>query len=216
MFIISGSIFLGGAKPTSKRFLSIISKAFLPVFRHKNLKMIWSGYKAFLTAIIKHDNTLLNVVLTFFYKTWPYKFPDKLCLLVEFIEGLYSQYPFEISKILVFRKLVAKLIACMKDSNVIVADKCLIIFKHDDLVNVFINDFNFGESILKNIVSNIKLHWSEDIKTISKLVLSKLKNNHGQILESATDEVLSFINSVQFNQDNDDLWEILKFDLRAD
>lgn len=193
-----------------------MERTILQTFKNKNLKSFWNNYKTFLTNLIKEDRSVLLIVINFIYKSWPSKLPDKICTIIEFYELLVSIYQSELIKLPNFKKITSKIISSTMDLNILVADKSLIIFKNDTLLKMFINDFKFGNKILLNLIDNIKNHWCDDIKSISKLVLSKIKSSYPDSIEELDNDSKNYISLIQFSQATDELWELLRFELKAD
>ena len=211
------SIYIGLNKPINKRYLSIFSRSILPIFKQKNVKVIWVGFKNFMLSLLKYDHeSFLPIIINFLYKSWPSKNPEKICLIIELIEIIYPLYKTMLIKLLPFKKIILKVVSSIKDMNVIIADKSLIIFKHDDFLYLFFDEFKLENKIIENLVENLKKHWSDDIKSISKLVLSKIKNNYPNIMNTISKELTDYIEMINISQENDDLWEVLKYDLKAD
>ena len=215
-FDILKSIYSGLNKPISKKFLNILERTILQTFKNKNLKLFWNNYKSFLISLIKEDNSVLLVITNFLYKSWPSRYPEKVCMLIDFVEIMINQYKTELLKLANFKRIASKIVTSIKDLNILVADKALIIFKNDVILKMMIDDFNWGNKIIVNIVQNIKNHWCEDIKGISLLVLSKFKNTYPNLFENVDLETKSYISTLKFSQATDELWEALRFELKAD
>lgn len=215
-FDLLKSIFLGLNKPLSKKNSLLLERTILYTFKNKQLKSFWSNYKIFLLSLIKEDLYVLQITINFIYKSWPSRYPDKIVLVIEFLETLLSLYFNEMIKYSNFKKICSKIVVSISDMNIIVADKALISFKNDQLMKIMINEFNYGIKIINAIVFNIKNHWCDDIKNISKLVLSKIKSVYPNIMSDLDKNTIMFIDSIQFSQGAEDLWELLRFELKAD
>lgn len=209
-------IFLGLNKPLSKKNSLLLERTILYTFKNKQLKSFWINYKNFLLCLIKEDICVLQITINFIYKSWPCRYPDKIVLVIEFLETLFSLYQSEMIKLSNFKKICSKIIVTMSDMNIIVADKALISLKNDQLLKTIINEFNYGLKVINLLVYNIKNHWCDDIKNISKLVLSKIKTAHPNLLAELDKATIMFIDSIQFSQGAEDLWELLRFELKAD
>lgn len=220
------SIYLGLNKPILSKYVNLFNKRILNIFKHKQIKSFWNNLKTFIIDLINFDkDSFLNNLIVFMYKSWPNKNPDKICYLIELIEAIFINMNEDNNKkdnknilfnCIYFVKLSNKIINSITNLNVVVADKTLILFKHDELLNFFIDDCKLINVLLTKLIENIKNHWSDEIKSISKLVLSKIKNNKPECLSQCNEEVIKYINSIQFSQDNEYLWDLIKYELKAD
>jgi hypothetical protein len=215
--ILLESIYSGLNKPINKKYLYILERTILQTFKNKNLKSFWNNYKTFLISLIKEDNSVLLIVVNFLYKSWPARNPEKICLTIELYENLVNSYQSELVKLPFFKKLTSKIITSIKDLNIIVSDKAMIMFKNDNLMKVCFADFKLGPKIITNLIDNIKNHWYDEIKAISKLVLAKIKNNYPSEVETLDQELRDYVKTIQFSQEqHDELWEMMRFELKAD
>ena len=195
----------------------------MPLFKHSNLKYFWLNLKSFLTAIITHDKSFLVPLLEFLYKSWPSRYPEKVISYIEFIEYLFNTFTEDLvcekntenTLILVFKKLCSKLLSNIKDDNLLISDKTLILFKNNKFLDLF-NEYKFETRIIIYLTDNIKIHWSEEIKGISKLVLSRFKSYSPDSFEQIDNELKNYIENLNLSNISEEIWDILRFDLKAD
>ena len=69
--------------------------------------------------------------------------------------------------------------------------------------------------ISKNLIENIKSHWSDEINLISKLVISRLVENDKDFLNEVDVEDRIFILGLNLAEYKEEMWGV-HFDLKAD
>ena len=69
--------------------------------------------------------------------------------------------------------------------------------------------------MVKNLVGNIKDHWSDEIQLISKLVIAKLLNFHKEFIEKIGKDDRLFIDKIDISEYKEEIWGV-HFDLKAD
>lgn len=113
------------------------------------------------------------------------------------------------------RKIQHKILISLKDSNFLIADRSMVIFKNEKIIAQFISS-KLDSKLIDNLISNIKFHWSQDIKMISNLVIIKIISSFSEILSNLSEENKKIIQAINnINTQNEDIWNI-QFNLKAD
>ena len=96
-------------------------------------------------------------------------------------------------------------------------------FRDEKTVNLFLS-LKIDQHLLKSLIENLKSHWSKykdiyfrDIQILSKLVISKIYSLDKNIFDKLDDDMKKIIdkNSISTNV-SDEIWDLLKFNLKAD
>jgi len=113
-------------------------------------------------------------------------------------------------------KILYKLLISLKDTNFLIADRSMVMFKNEKIIKQFINN-NFEYKLIDNLIYNIKFHWSQDIKMISNLVTIKIIKMFPEIFSNISDENKMYIQVLNSNMNTqkEDIWDI-HFNLIAD
>ena len=113
------------------------------------------------------------------------------------------------------RKIQHKILISLKDTNFLIADRSMVIFKSEKIISQFISS-KLDFKLIDNLIYNIKFHWSQDIKMISNLVIIKIISTFPEILSNLSEEKKKFIQAINnIKVQNEDIWDI-QFNLKAD
>lgn len=113
------------------------------------------------------------------------------------------------------RKIQHKILISLKDSNFLIADRSMVIFKNERTIEQFISS-KLDSKLIENLIYNIRFHWSQDIKMISNLVIIKVISTFPEILTNLSEENKNYIQAINnIKAQNEDIWDI-RFNLKAD
>lgn len=114
------------------------------------------------------------------------------------------------------KKILNKILYSLKDSNFLIADRSMVIFKNEKIINQFISN-SLDNKLIENLIYNVKYHWSQDIKMISNLVIMKIISYSPDIISNLSEETKKLIQVINnnINTEKEDVWDI-HFNLKAD
>jgi len=113
------------------------------------------------------------------------------------------------------KKIQHKILISLKDSNFLIADRSMVIFKNQNIISQFISS-KLDSKLIDNLIFNIKFHWSQDIKMISNLVIIKVISTFPEIICNLSEENTKYIQAINNQKaQSDDIWDI-QFNLKAD
>ena len=97
----------------------------------------------------------------------------------------------------------------------LIADRSLIFFKNENFI-VELYKANLQISFLSQLVQNIENHWSQEIKIISRIVISRLSKRDDKLLSNLSEKELKVIEDFKFDiTESEDIWDI-QFNLKVD
>ena len=71
-------------------------------------------------------------------------------------------------------------------------------------------------SFLSKLVENIENHWSQEIKIISRIVISRLSKRDEKLLNNLSEAEKKIIDDFKFDiNESEDIWDI-QFNLKGD
>jgi hypothetical protein len=107
------------------------------------------------------------------------------------------------------KRLLLKVIGCLSDTNFLIADKCLVLFKNDTFLKVCFT-YKLEDKIIDRLICNMKEHWSEEIGLLSKLAVSRLIAYDKELINKREE-----LKEINLSSLNEELWNF-RFDLKAD
>lgn len=113
------------------------------------------------------------------------------------------------------KKIQHKILISLKDTNFLIADRSMVIFKNEKIIAQFISS-KLDSKLIDNLIHNIRFHWSQDIKMISNLVIIKVISSFPETLGNLSEENKKYIQAINnLKAQNEDIWDI-QFNLKAD
>ena len=97
----------------------------------------------------------------------------------------------------------------------LIADRSLIYFKNESFILVLYK-LSLEKKFIKEIIGNIEKHWSQEIKIISKIVVTKLIKRDEKIKECLTNKEKRILDEFKIDlAETEDIWDI-HFNLKGD
>ena len=56
--------------------------------KNQYFKYFWTNYKNLISQLMTYDSEFIEVTLTFLNKTWPVRYPDKICNYIDLSENV--------------------------------------------------------------------------------------------------------------------------------
>lgn len=220
-------ILLGAKKPINESYLSIVSDVICPLLKCKTL-FKQPVLKDTLVKLMNYDKNFLNLILSFLVRTWPVRYPERIILYLDIIENLFSgpgqQLESEIKmndKILteinedVITALLKKIKCCFSDPSFLIADRSLVFFKNENFI-LLLYKYNLQKAFLSKLIENITKHWSQEIKIISRIVISKITKRDEKLMDCLTQKEKKIIDDFKFDMnESEDIWDV-HFTLKGD
>ena len=168
---------------------------------------------------MKFDSTACNAILAFLIRTWPVRYPERIIVYLDIIETIFNSE--EEKNILsdieesTLHTLLNKIKCCFSDQSFLIADRSLIFFKNEKFI-VLLYKYNLEHVFLSKLVENIENHWSQEIKIISRIVISKIAKRDENILMLLNENEKKIVNEFKFDiNESEDIWDI-HFNLKGD
>jgi hypothetical protein len=211
-------VLLGVKLPISEYYLNLITNIICPLLKCKNVcKSIM--LKETIIKLMNFNKKYLNLILSYLIKTWPIRYPERIMVYLDLIENVFNAQNdttilFNVDEKLML-SLLKKIITCFSDESFLIGDRSLIYFKNEHFI-ITIYRLNLQKKVMDTLLKNIKTHWSQEIKIISKIVISKLMKRDEKIEEMISKEDKEIIDKLEFDiGESEDIWDI-QFNLKGD
>jgi hypothetical protein len=175
--------------------------------------------KETIIKLMNFNKKYLNLILSYLIKTWPIRYPERIMVYLDLIENVFNAQNdttilFNVDEKLML-SLLKKIITCFSDESFLIGDRSLIYFKNEHFI-ITIYRLNLQKKVMDTLLKNIKTHWSQEIKIISKIVISKLMKRDEKIEEMISKEDKEIIDKLEFDiGESEDIWDI-QFNLKGD
>ena len=230
------SILLGVRRPINNSNIQIVTNIICPLLKNKAV-FKQSILKESLIKLMTFDEKYLNAILSYLLKSWPIRFPEIIIVYLDIIENLFTNKDTKnedniessrkkrgsLREILdstlvdtpIMIQILKKIQTCFYDLNFLIADRSLVYFKNETFI-IEIYKHKLENTFLNKLIGNIKEHWSQEIKIISKIVIEKLIKRDKNLKDLLTDEDMTTINNFQYEiEETEDIWDI-QFNLKGD
>ena len=208
-------ILLGTKRPVSDYYVNIVIKIICPLLKCKSLCK-QQNLKETIIKLMKHDTKLLNRILLYLLQTWPIRFPERIIIYMDLIENIFLG-EINIADVdnNILDKVVNKIKCSFSDLSFLIADRSLIYFKNESFILVLYK-LSLEKKFIKEIIGNIEKHWSQEIKIISKIVVTKLIKRDEKIKECLTNKEKRILDEFKIDlAETEDIWDI-HFNLKGD
>ena len=210
-------ILLGAKRPINDYYLSVVNNVICPLLK---CKVIFKNalLKETLIKLMNYDSRYLNVILSFLLRTWPIRYPERIIIYLDIIDSIFTNEDKDtVSQVEedILLSIIKKVRCCFSDLSFLIADRSLIFFKNENFI-VLLYKYNKEKDFLLKLVENIEKHWSQEIKIISRIVISKLTKRDEKILSLLSEKEKKIIDEFKFDMtDSEDIWDV-QFNLKGD
>lgn len=210
-------ILLGAKRPINDYYLSVVNNVICPLLK---CKVIFKNalLKETLIKLMNYDSRYLNVILSFLLRTWPIRYPERIIIYLDIIDSIFTNEDKDtVSQVEedLLLSIIKKVRCCFSDLSFLIADRSLIFFKNENFI-VLLYKYNKEKDFLLKLVENIEKHWSQEIKIISRIVISKLTKRDEKILSLLSEKEKKIIDEFKFDMtDSEDIWDV-QFNLKGD
>jgi hypothetical protein len=211
-------VLLGVKLPISEYYLNLITNIICPLLKCKNVcKSIM--LKETIIKLMNFNKKYLNLILSYLIKTWPIRYPERIMVYLDIIENVFNTQNdttilFNVDEKLML-SLLKKIITCFSDESFLIGDRSLIYFKNESFILVLYK-LSLEKKFIKEIIGNIEKHWSQEIKIISKIVVTKLIKRDEKIKECLTNKEKRILDEFKIDlAETEDIWDI-HFNLKGD
>ena len=206
-------IILGAKKPINSKYMYIVTKVVCPLLKIKNINK-QTNLKETIFKFMEYDKSILNEIIRFILRSWSIRYPDRTIIYLDIIENIFNKSLFNIEEHL-FDLLFKKILGCLSDLNFLIADRSIVYFKNDNFVTCLYK-YNLHLKFIQKLIGNLSLHWSQEIKIISKIVINRLIQKDENIMKNISDKEKEILNSFNYDvNDTEDIWDI-RFNLKGD
>ncbi len=207
-------IILGAKKPINEKYMSIIRDIICPLLKCKNIYK-QSILKEMIYKLMSFDKNVLQEILKYLIKTWPVRYPDRIITYLDILENIFNNNLTSNLDEDLLNKVFRKIKICFSDLSFLIADRSLIFFKNENFI-LELYKSNLQLSFLSKLVENIEKHWSQEIKIISRIVISRLSKRDDKLLNNLSESEKKIIDDFKFDiNESEDIWDI-QFNLKGD
>ena len=207
-------IILGAKKPINEKYMSVITDIICPLLKCKNIYK-QNILKEIIFKLMAFDNNVLKAILQYLIRTWPVRYPDRIIIYLDIIENIFTNNLIGNIEENLSNKIFRKIKICFNDLSFLIADRSLIFFKNENFI-VELYKSNLQLSFLSKLVENIENHWSQEIKIISRIVISRLSKRDEKLLNNLSEAEKKIIDDFKFDiNESEDIWDI-QFNLKGD
>ena len=207
-------IILGAKKPINEKYISIIKDIICPLLKCKNIYK-QSILKEMIYKFMSFDKNILQEILNYLIRTWPVRYPDRIITYLDILENIFTNNLTGNIDEDLLNKIFRKIKICFSDLSFLIADRSLIFFKNENFI-VELYKSNLQLSFLSKLVENIEKHWSQEIKIISRIVISRLSKRDDKLLNNLSESEKKIIDDFKFDiNESEDIWDI-QFNLKGD
>lgn len=207
-------IILGAKKPINQKYIYVVTNVICPLLKRKYLYK-HDTLKQTLYKFMNYDKVLLSEIVKYLLKTWPVRYPDRIITYLDIFDNIFSKNLTNNLDEKLVQAIFKKVKLCFSDSNFIIADRSLVFFKTENFVSA-LYDYNLQGIFQKKLVENIANHWAQEIKIISKIVISRLNKKDLDLMKTLTDKENEIINNFKIDAiDSEDIWDV-QFNLKVD
>ena len=207
-------IILGAKKPINEKYMSLIKDIICPLLKCKNIYK-QNILKEMIYKLMAFDKNVLQEILNYLIKTWPVRYPDRIITYLDILENIFTNNLTSNLDETLLNKVFRKIKICFSDLSFLIADRSLIFFKNENFI-VELYKSNLQLSFLSKLVENIENHWSQEIKIISRIVISRLSKRDEKLLNNLSETEKKIIDDFKFDiNESEDIWDI-QFNLKGD
>lgn len=168
-----------------------------------------------LLKLANFDDKIGITILAFLSITWPIRYPERILVYLDIIESILIAIGVRIKDDPIMLKILKKIKLCFVDLSFLIADRSLIFFKNDYFYSLLYL-YNLQLPSLEMLVKNISSHWSQEIKLISRIAISKLFKKDEKLMTQLSNEEIKIIDDFKLDiNESEDIWDI-HFNLKGD
>lgn len=168
-----------------------------------------------LLKLANFDDKIGITILSFLSMTWPVRYPERILVYLDVIESILIAIGLSIKDDPIVLKILKKIKFCFLDLSFLIADRSLVFFKNDYFYSL-LSLYNLQIPSLEILMKNISSHWSQEIKLISRIAISKLFKKDEKLMTQLSKEEMKVIDDFKFDlNESEDIWDI-HFNLKGD
>jgi hypothetical protein len=194
--------------------MSLIKDIICPLLKCKNIYK-QNILKEMIYKLMAFNKNVLQEILNYLIKTWPVRYPDRIITYLDILENIFTNNLTGNIDEDLLNKIFRKIKICFSDLSFLIADRSLIFFKNENFIGELYKS-NLQLSFLSKLVENIEKHWSQEIKIISRIVISRLSKRDDKLLNNLSESEKKIIDDFKFDiNESEDIWDI-QFNLKGD
>lgn len=211
---ILGSIINGFAIPLKEEHKLFLQRVLIPLHKAHSLQTFHPQLAYCVVQFIEKDANLAEPVILGLLKFWPKTCSFKEVMFLNELEEILDMIePEHFRKVM--EPLFKQISRCLCSSHFQVAERCLLLFNSDGVMNLV--EENIG-TILPIIFPNIykvsKEHWNQAIVTLVLNLLKQFKNINPTLFNDLSSRYRDYIQTMEKRQiEHEEIWRRLE-DLR--
>jgi len=208
---ILGSIINGFAIPLKEEHKLFLQRVLIPLHKAHSLQSFHPQLAYCVVQFIEKDATLSETVIKGLLKYWPKTCSFKEVMFLNELEEILDMIDQEYFKN-VMVSLFKQISKCLCSSHFQVAERCLLLFNSDAVMNLVEENI---EKVLPIIFPNIyrvsKDHWNQAIVTLVLNLLKQFKSINPALFNDLTNKYKDYIQALEKNQqEHEDIWRKLE------
>lgn len=208
---ILGSIINGFAIPLKEEHKLFLQKVLIPLHKTHTLQTYHPQLAYCVVQFIEKDPSLTELVLLGLLKYWPKTCSFKEVMFLNELEEIFDMIEPEHFKN-ILDPLFKQIARCLCSSHFQVAERCLLLFNSDAIMNLVEENI---ERILPIIFPNIykvsKEHWNQAIVTLVLNLLKQFKSINPVLFNDLTNKYRDYIQTLERRQiEHEEIWRKLE------
>jgi serine/threonine-protein phosphatase 2A regulatory subunit B' len=208
---ILGSIINGFAIPLKEEHKLFLQRVLIPLHKAHTLQTFHPQLAYCVVQFIEKDATLTESVVKGLLKYWPKTCSFKEVMFLNELEEILDMIEPEHFKN-VMDPLFKQISRCLCSSHFQVAERCLLLFNSDAVMNLVEENI---EKVLPIIFPNIyrvsKEHWNQAIVTLVLNLLKQFKNINPALFNDLSNKYKDYIQALEKRQlEHEDIWRKLE------
>jgi serine/threonine-protein phosphatase 2A regulatory subunit B' len=208
---ILGSIINGFAIPLKEEHKLFLQRVLIPLHKAHTLQTFHPQLAYCVVQFIEKDATLTESVVQGLLKYWPKTCSFKEVMFLNELEEILDMIEAEHFKN-VMDALFKQISRCLCSSHFQVAERCLLLFNSDAVMNLVEENI---EKVLPIIFPNIyrvsKEHWNQAIVTLVLNLLKQFKNINPTLFNDLSNKYKDYIQALEKRQlEHEEIWRKLE------
>jgi serine/threonine-protein phosphatase 2A regulatory subunit B' len=208
---ILGSIINGFAIPLKEEHKLFLKRVLIPLHKAHSLQTFHPQLAYCVVQFIEKDATLTESVVQGLLKYWPKTCSFKEVMFLNELEEILDMIEPEHFKN-VMEPLFKQIARCLCSSHFQVAERCLLLFNSDAVMNLVEENI---DKVLPIIFPNIyrvsKEHWNQAIVTLVLNLLKQFKNINPTLFNDLSNKYKDYIQALEKRQhEHEEIWRKLE------
>ncbi|RNA34158.1 serine threonine- phosphatase 2A 56 kDa regulatory subunit alpha isoform [Brachionus plicatilis] len=208
---ILGSIINGFAIPLKEEHKLFLQRVLIPLHKAHSLQTFHPQLAYCVVQFIEKDPTLAEPVIQGLLKYWPKTCSFKEVMFLNELEEILDMIePDHFKNIM--DSLFKQISRCLCSSHFQVAERCLLLFNSDAVMNLVEENIDRVLPIIfPNIYRVSKEHWNQAIVTLVLNLLKQFKNMNPNLFNDLSNKYKDYIQTIEKRQvEHEEIWRKLE------